>query len=63
MDYQGALDVAMQKERRSFRLYARLSGLVAEAALSETLLSLAEEEAKHLVVLEEQYKNAKTGQQ
>ena len=63
MDYPEALDVAMQKERRSLRLYARLSGLVAEAVLSETLLSLAEEEAKHLVVLEEQYKNAKTGQQ
>ena len=63
MDYPEALDVAIQKERRSLRLYARLSGLVAEAALSETLLSLAEEEAKHLVVLEEQYKNAKTGQQ
>ena len=63
MDYPEAMDVAMQKERRSLRLYARLSGLVAEAALSETLLSLAEEEAKHLVVLEEQYKNAKAGQQ
>ncbi len=60
MDYQEALNVAIQKERRSFRLYARLSGLVAEAELSETLLSLAEEEAKHLTALEEQYEKAMT---
>ena len=63
MDYQEALDVAIRKERRSFKLYARLSGLVAEAAISETLLSLAEEEAKHLVALEEKYKNAMTERQ
>lgn len=63
MDYQEALDVAIRKERRSFRLYARLSGLVAEAALGETLLSLAEEEARHLTVLQEQYENAMTEQQ
>ncbi len=62
MDYQEALNVAIQKERRSFRLYARLSGLVSEAAFSEALLSLAEEEARHLTALEEQYENAMTGQ-
>ncbi|MBC8217648.1 MAG: ferritin family protein [Planctomycetes bacterium] len=63
MDYQEALDVAIQKERRSLRLYARLSGLVVEAEFSETLLSLAEEEARHLTALEEQYENAMTEQQ
>ncbi len=63
MDYQEALDVAIRKERRSFRLYARLSGLVAEAATSETLLLLAEEEARHLTALEEQYEKAMTEQQ
>jgi rubrerythrin len=63
MDYQEALDVAIRKERRSFRLYARLAGLVAEVEFSETLLSLAEEEARHLTALEEQYENAMTGQQ
>ena len=63
MDYQEALNVAIQKERRSFRLYARLSGLVAEEAISETLLSLAEEEARHITALEEQYDNAIAGQQ
>ena len=63
MVYTEALGLAVQKERRSFRLYARLAGLVAEAATSETLLSLAEEEARHLTALEAQYKNAMTGQQ
>jgi rubrerythrin len=63
MDYPEALDVAIRKERRSFRLYARLAGLIAEAATSETLLSLAEEEARHLTALEEQYEKATTGQQ
>jgi rubrerythrin len=61
--YTEALGLAVQKERRSFRLYARLAGLVAEAAASETLLSLAEEEARHLNALQEQYKKAMTGQQ
>ena len=63
MVYTEALDVAIQKERRSFRLYARLAGLVSEAAASETLLSLAEEEARHLTALQGQYKKAMTGQQ
>lgn len=58
MDYKEALGVAMKKERRSFRLYARLSGLVADEKLAETLLSLAEEEARHLAALEEQYRHA-----
>lgn len=63
MAYTEALSLAVQKEKRSFRLYARLAGLVSEAATSETLLSLAEEEARHLTALQEQYKKAMTGQQ
>jgi rubrerythrin len=63
MAYKEALEVAIKKEKRSFRLYARLSGLVAEEGLSETLLSLAEEEARHLAALEEQYRHAAMGQQ
>lgn len=63
MDYQEALDVAIRKERLSFRLYARLSGLVAEAETSETLLSLAEQEVRHLTAFEEQYESAMTEQQ
>ena len=63
MIYTEALDVGIRKERRSFRLYARLAGLIAEAATSETLLSLAEEEARHLTALQKQYEKAMTGQQ
>ncbi len=63
MDYQEALDMAIRKERLSFRLYARLAGLVAEAALSETLLSLAEQEVRHVTALEEQYEIVMTEQQ
>jgi len=63
MAYTEALGLAVDKERRSFRLYARLAGLIAEAATSETLLSLAEEEARHLTALQEQYEKAMTGQQ
>ena len=58
MDYKEALMVAIQKEKLSFRLYARLSGMVEEEKLSETLLSLAEEEVKHIVAFEEMYKHA-----
>ncbi|UCE46886.1 MAG: ferritin family protein [Phycisphaerales bacterium] len=63
MGYTEALGLAIQKERRSFKLYVRLAGMVAEEELRETLVSLAEEEAKHLVMLQEQYENEMTGQQ
>ncbi|MHC4165717.1 MAG: ferritin-like domain-containing protein [Planctomycetota bacterium] len=63
MIYTEALSMAVQKERRSFRLYVRLAGLVSDEALCETLVSLAEEEAKHIVALEEQYNSAMTEQQ
>ena len=62
MVYTEALSLAIQKERRSFKLYVRLAGLV-EEELHETLLSLAEEEARHLVTLEEKYNKAMTEQQ
>ncbi|MEA3224613.1 MAG: ferritin family protein [Planctomycetota bacterium] len=63
MVYTEALGMAILKEKRAFRLYVRLAGLVMGEELGETLLSLAEEEAKHLVAIEEQYKNATTGRQ
>ena len=61
MIYADGLTLAIRKERRSFRLYVRLAGLVEEGELRETLVSLAEEEARHLTVLEAQYENAITG--
>ena len=63
MIYPDALILAVRKERRSFRLYVRLAGLVEAEELRETLVSLAEEEARHLVTLEEQYNKAMTGRQ
>jgi rubrerythrin len=63
MVYTEALSLAIQKERRSFRLYVRLAGLVTDEALRETLAALAEQEARHLVMLEEKYKRAMTEQQ
>ena len=63
MIYADALILAIRKERRSFRLYVRLAGLVEEEELRETLVSLAEEEARHLVTLEEKYNKAMTEQQ
>ncbi len=58
MVYTEALSLGILKERRSFKLYVRLAGMVAEEGLRETLVSLAEEEARHLITLEEKYNNA-----
>jgi rubrerythrin len=58
MVYTEALSLAILKERRSFKLYVRLAGMVGEEELRETLVSLAEEEARHLITLEEQHNNA-----
>ena len=63
MNYRQALSLAVRKERRSFRLYVRLAGLVSDETLRETLVSLAEEEARHTITLEEKYNNAMTEQQ
>lgn len=62
MIYTEALNLGIQKEKRSFRLYVRLAGLITEEELREILVSLAEEEARHMVALEEQYNNEVTGQ-
>lgn len=63
MVYTEALSLAIRKERRSFRLYVRFAGLASDDALRETFVSLAEEEARHIVALEQQYNNAMTEQQ
>ncbi|MHC4116081.1 MAG: ferritin-like domain-containing protein [Planctomycetota bacterium] len=60
MGYAEALDLAIRKERLSFRLYAQLSGLIGEVEPRETLLSLAEEEVKHLMAIEDLYREAMT---
>jgi rubrerythrin len=55
MEYKDILSMAVAKERMSFRLYVRLAGVVQEDAMAETLLQLAEEEARHMAQFESEY--------
>lgn len=48
MDYKEMLALAVQKERRSFRLYVDMATIVEKGPRREALLSLAEEEARHM---------------
>ena len=50
--YQDLLQTAIKKEKLSFRLYIDLAQRVEDPDLRETLLSIAEEEARHKVTLE-----------
>ena len=55
MDYQHALIIAMKREKASFKLYSDLARMTADAAVTETLQALAQEEAKHKLRLETLY--------
>ncbi len=55
LDYQGALIVAMKKEKAAFALYNQLAELAPEQSLRELLLALAQEEAKHKLRFEIEY--------
>lgn len=55
VDFREALGMAIEKERRSFRFYTHLAGIVLEEEVHEVLLQLAEEEARHLVRFEREY--------
>ncbi|HUW18345.1 MAG TPA: ferritin family protein [Sedimentisphaerales bacterium] len=57
MEYEDLLLLGMKKEKVSFRLYVELAAIVQDQELQETLLSLAEEEAKHKVQLEIDYED------
>jgi rubrerythrin len=52
--HRNVLGVAVEKERRSFRFYVGLIAIVPESSVREVLLELAEEEARHMVRLEDQ---------
>ncbi|MCP4214896.1 MAG: rubrerythrin, partial [bacterium] len=52
MNYQEALTVAMHREKMAFKLYTRLSGMVADPEMQETFQLLARQEAKHKLRLE-----------
>lgn len=55
LDYQQALIVAMKKEKASFRLYNDLASKTDDAGLTDVLLGLAQEEAKHKLRFEVEY--------
>jgi rubrerythrin len=55
LDYQGALIVAMKKEKAAFMLYNELAGLIEDASLHDVLLALAQEEARHKLRFEVEY--------
>lgn len=55
LDYQGALIVAMKKEKAAFALYTQLAELSPEPSLRDLLLALAQEEAKHKLRFEIEY--------
>ena len=54
-DYQGALIVAMKKEKAAFRLYSDLAASAETADLQDVFLALAQEEAKHKLRFEVEY--------
>ncbi|MFQ6041913.1 MAG: ferritin family protein [Candidatus Poribacteria bacterium] len=55
LDYQGALILAMKREKASFKLYTDLAETTDREDLRATLLSFAQEEAKHKLKLEIEY--------
>ncbi len=55
MELKDALLLCVEKERRSFRFYARMAGIMTDETMIETLISLAEEEARHMVRFETEY--------
>jgi rubrerythrin len=55
MDYQGALALAMKKEKAAFRLYLDLANQVENEEHKSLFLSLAQEEAKHKLRFELEY--------
>ena len=55
MNYQDALIVAMKKEKVAFKMYSDMAASVGDPKLRETLLGLANEEAKHKLRFELEY--------
>ena len=55
LDYQGALLLAMKKEKAAFKLYTDLAASTTDEQVSELFLGLAQEEAKHKLRFELEY--------
>ncbi|MBD3337434.1 MAG: rubrerythrin [Candidatus Eisenbacteria bacterium] len=56
-DYQKVLIVAMQREKKAFKLYSDLARMTGDEKVRELLLGLANEEAKHKLYFETEYDN------
>ena len=55
LDYQGALILAMKREKAAFKLYTDLANASGSAEMKEIFASLAQEEAKHKLSFETEY--------
>ena len=55
MHFIEALEVAIQKERAAFRLYAQMIGTTKEERFEKVLMELAEEEMRHVLQFEREY--------
>jgi rubrerythrin len=55
LDFQGALILAMKREKAAFRLYTDLAAQTEDAEVRELFLGLAQEEAKHKLRFEVEY--------
>jgi rubrerythrin len=59
LGYKDLLIVAIEKEKKSLRLYIDLAAIIEDKDSREALLSIAEEEARHKVLFEIEYDEAK----
>ena len=55
LDYQNALIIAMKNEKAAFRMYSDMAAGVADPALRDLFLGLAQEEARHKLRFEIEY--------
>lgn len=55
MDLEKVVLLAMEKEKTAFRLYMDLLGSVSDADCRETIMNIAEEEARHKISFEFEY--------
>ena len=55
LDYREALILAMKAEKAAYKLYTDLASVTDDAGLKQTLLGLAQEEAKHKLRFEIEY--------
>ncbi len=55
MEYQEALILAMKREKAAFKLYTDLAEITDDENVKNTMLALAQEEAKHKLWVETEY--------